>query len=133
PAGYRRHHEHRRRLELQILFRPYFPLQFDARMKFLKRRTLSDRDAFARSRRWVPHPRFLRVGLRLLVHCFPAASLFAVCFSLRLATSQSFSFSARGISAKLCPLPADSRSISRNRRANFAFAFFSAISGSTCK
>src|SRR6266852_5880208 len=128
-AGKRRHNEHRHRLDLQVGLAPYFALQSDARVKFFQRETLSNGDALD----WAPRPHFPRLRLRFAVHHFSAASLFAAFFSPRLATSQSFSLSARESTVKARPLSAASRSISRKRRANFALAFFNAISGSTCR
>src|SRR6266404_6999580 len=124
-AGNRRHHEHRHRLGFQVRFAPDFALQLHTRAKFLECATLSNYDSFAPLR-------FLRAG----IHRFPATSprpLSERPVSERLVASHSLSFSSRGTSAKVPPLSAARRSISRNRCENFALAFFSAISGSTSK
>src|ERR1700719_5078568 len=120
PSGNRRHHKHRHRFHFQVRFAPNFALQLHARLILLQRRALSHHDTRA--------------------HRFCAASRSSGCptlgfcgwvFSWVLAASHSDSISARGTFSKSRPLSFASRSISRNLRENFAFAFFNAISGST--
>src|SRR5713101_8279 len=111
--GDRRHHEHRHRLHFQVRLAPNLALQVHARLELFQRRALSHNDALA--------------------HRFCAASLSASSLSRRFAASHNDSISIRGTFSKARPLARASRSISRNLRENFAFAFFSAISGSTCR
>src|SRR5580692_699972 len=115
PPGLRCHHKQSSRLDLNILFRPNFLLQRHAPVKF--------RNAFAFSNSDRPAHRLLRAPAD-----FPASP-----FSEIFAASQNPSICSRGTSASAFPRSAANFSISRNRAENFAFAFFNAISGSTCK
>src|SRR6266849_2786015 len=109
--GDRCHHEHRHRFYLQVRLAPDLALQSHARFVLFQHSALSHHDAF--------------------VHRFCAASLSPSSPSRRFAASHSDSISPRGTFSKARPLALANRSISRNLRENFAFAFFRAISGST--
>src|SRR6266849_4923590 len=111
PSGNRCHHEHRHRLHFQVRLAPNLALQVHARLELFQRRAPSHNDALA--------------------HRFCAAPLSPSSLSRRFAASHNDSISIRGTFSKARPLARASRSISRNLRENFAFAFFSAISGST--
>src|SRR5438477_8170231 len=117
PASKQRHHEHRGRFDLQVLFAPDLALEGHAAIKFFQRLTTPDSD--------------------LPGHGFDAAPLargfFAPSFSARFAWSHSASISVRGTSASARPEARATRSISRNRETNLALLRFNAISGSTLR
>src|SRR5215470_3661261 len=106
PPGLRSDYEQRDRFNLQIFFGPNFALQPYALVK------LRYRFAFA-----YDNP-------------FTHRTLPAACLLSFLARSQNLTISGRSTTASSLPRSRARRSISRNRAANFAFAFFNAISGS---
>src|SRR5215475_7168622 len=107
PPGLRSNYEQRDRFNLQILFAPNLALHPYALVE------LRYPFAFA-----YDNP-------------FTHRTLPAACLLSLFARSHSLSISGRGTSASSLPLSRARRSISRNRVANLAFAFFNAISGST--
>src|SRR5438105_1906030 len=115
-ARMRRHHKQRGGLDFQVRLTPDLPLEFHATMELLQRLELAHNDVSA-------HLRACAFSSSLASD-FPSASF---------AASHSASISSRGRPLNSRPDSRAKASIARNLRENFAFAFFSAISGSTCK
>src|SRR4029077_8425825 len=115
PPGFLCHHKQRRGLDFEVFFAPDFLLQCNASLKLLDARAFSDDD--------LPSHHALRASIDFRESPFSA----------RFAASHNSSICSRGTSASAAPLFAASSSIRRNFAENFAFAFFSAISGSTCR
>src|SRR5258707_3346048 len=109
-------YKYRCRLDFQLGFLPNLSLKFHAAMEFLEAFALPNDDSFAHD--------FV---------CAPSSSRNRGFSSACLVASQSPSISPRGKSLNSRPLFCASLSIPRNRRENFALAFFNAISGSTFK
>src|SRR5271170_196 len=115
PTRFLRHNKQSRRLDFEVVFSPNFPLQRNAALKFFHPCAFSDDDPFAHQTFRAP------------------ANFAAAPFSARFAVSQNSSIRSRGTSASAVPLFDAKSSIRRNLEENFALAFFSAISGSTCR
>src|SRR4029077_13196469 len=109
------HNKHRRRFDFQLFLTPNLTLQINAEVKLFQARAFPDHDIFA----------------HFLCGASPANPA-EVSFSFRFAVSQSASISALGTPSNVDPLSLANCSIARNLLANLAFAFFRAISGSTC-
>src|SRR6266851_1864260 len=112
-AGMRSNHKHGGRLNFQVGFSPDPSLEFDATMELL--------DPFALSNN------------NLLAHGFAGVPFAAGNFGFPsgfFAASHKASISSRRRSLNCRPSFRAIRSMARNRRENFALAFFSAISGS---
>src|SRR5215469_6946684 len=115
-AGVRGHHEHGDRLNLQIRLAPDLPLEFHAALKFLELLAFAHLNVRAHWRA-CPFANSRTNGFPSA--CFVASHRASICSRERFLNSRP-----------------DSRarsSMARNRRANFAFAFLSAISGSTSR
>src|SRR5258707_2468511 len=109
-------YKYRCRLDFQLGFLPNLSLKFHAAMEFLEPFALPNDDSLAHD-----------------LVCAPSSSRNRGFSSACLVASQSPSIPPRGKSLTSRPLFCASLSIPRNRRENFALAFFNAISGSTFK
>src|SRR6202171_993167 len=115
-AGMRGDDKHGSRLDFQVGFSPNLALELHATMEFIETFALPSDD--------------------LLAHCFAGAALISSECGFPsdfFAASQNASISSRGRSLNSRSFFRASLSMARNRRANFALAFLSAISGSIFK
>src|SRR6516225_690337 len=115
-ASMRGHHEHGDRLDLQIRLAPDLPLEFHAAVKFLELLAFAHLNVQA-------HWRACRLA-NSRTNGFPSAS-FVASHRASICSRERFLNSRPDSRARF--------SMARNRRANFAFAFLSAISGSTSR
>src|SRR5690242_103061 len=121
PSGVRRHHERCDWLNFQVCFAPNLALESHATLKLLELLAFANLDARAHFRAcaFASSP-----GTPIAGSASGSSAPFAA--------SQRASISSRGRSLNSRPDSRARASMARNRRENFAFAFFSAISGSTC-
>ena len=129
-TGVGRHDKGGDRFDFEVGFLPDFPLQRHAKVKFVERLALADDDVRSSSVGGADAGVLRFRGLRFAVGRFlRIACSFFRCVSLRPTTI----LFPREAFHRMCGHSARAAfSISMKRRRNFALAFLSAISGSTC-